>query len=160
MSALAIQPAVTARFWPKVDRGQPSECWHWRGAKSREGYGNFRLCGKVTLAHRVSLAIAGSAVTADHSVLHSCDNPRCVNPSHLRLGTHGENMAERNSKGRARGGALHGAAHPAARLDAAQVAEIRALAASKSMSQRLIGAQFGISQGHVSNLLNSKTWSA
>jgi DNA-binding CsgD family transcriptional regulator len=156
----APPPDAIARFWPKVDRGAPDTCWNWQGAKNPEGYGHFRLGGKVMLAHRFSILADGSPLTADKLVLHCCDNPSCVNPRHLRVGTHRENMAERNMKGRARGGSLTGSRHPGAKLTGAQVAEIRALAAGKVMSQRLIGERFGISQPHVSALLNYKSWSA
>ena len=93
-----------ARFWAKVQK--TDSCWLWTAAKNRFGYGRFMLNGKVVRAHRVAWTLAYGQIPEGAGfhgtcVLHLCDNPMCVNPSHLVLGTQGENCRDMASKGRA-----------------------------------------------------------
>ena len=86
---------------PTTGNIRGSRCWIWRRARSR-GYGIFSVQGRAVRAARSSLAIFSRArVPASSHVLHGCDTPLCVNPRHLRVGTHRENMADKVSKGRA-----------------------------------------------------------
>ena len=85
------------RFWEKVDKS--SECWNWLGVKSK-GYGQIKVNGKHRYAHRISWDLHYGVYLGNLDILHSCDNPSCVNPKHLSLGTHKENMADRDKKGR------------------------------------------------------------
>jgi len=88
------------RFWSKVDQSTSDHCWQWCGSRNAAGYGNFFWQGRVQKAHRVSVIISGRDPTG-FLVLHSCDNPSCVNPSHLRIGTQRENMRDMEERGRA-----------------------------------------------------------
>lgn len=99
---------IEQRFWAKVDKGEPDECWEWTGAKSR-GYGTITRDaadgGTTALAHRVSWEIHNGPIPKNMSyhgmvVAHSCDNPACVNPNHLWLGTQGQNLKDMIEKGR------------------------------------------------------------
>lgn len=97
---------VEQRFWSKVDKRGPDECWPWKGVRSSDGYGAFKIKGVFVGAHRVAYAIHAriSLEQIPAEVCHHCDNPPCVNPDHLFLGTHQDNMTDRNKKGRTRGG--------------------------------------------------------
>ncbi len=91
------------RFWSKVEKRAPDECWEWTARKDRAGYGEFHLCGKTSKAHRVSYSISNPLEDINGMcVLHKCDNPSCVNPSHLFSGTHQDNVADKCAKNRGR----------------------------------------------------------
>lgn len=94
------------RFWEKVDT-QSGPCWNWLGGTSNFGHGRFRT-GKASegmvLAHRFAWEDIMSPVPEEKLVLHKCDNPRCVNPQHLFIGTYKDNMQDMIRKGRNRGG--------------------------------------------------------
>lgn len=90
------------RFWSKVDRGEPSECWNWLGARSSNGYGNCRVAGKTVTASRVAAELSMGR-PPDGSVCHKCDNPLCCNPSHLFVSDVAGNLADMSLKLRGRG---------------------------------------------------------
>jgi hypothetical protein len=100
--------SLAERFWAKVDKDGPvhsvlgTPCWLWTGARDSAGYGNLKLRSFVTdKAHRVSWALNFGPIPDDAFVLHRCDNPPCVNPGHLYLGGHLENMADMVERDRA-----------------------------------------------------------
>lgn len=95
-------PTVDERFWAKVDRRGDDECWEWQAHTDRGGYGQFSPeRSRQVAAHRWSLAShTGKSIPQGMFVLHSCDNPACVNPAHLRLGDHADNMRDRKERGR------------------------------------------------------------
>lgn len=104
-------------FWGKVDKDNSNHfyenerCWIWIAYCNLKGYGVMRLGIKTELAHRVSWIIAHGEIPDNLDVLHHCDNPRCIRPSHIWLGTHQENMRDMMMKGR--GNQLSGDNHPA-----------------------------------------------
>lgn len=87
------------RFWSKVAIGSPDECWNWTSCKIR-GYGVMWHDGNNKRAPRISYFLAHGELPDDKVILHSCDNAACVNPAHLSLGSHTQNIAERHARGR------------------------------------------------------------
>lgn len=142
-----------SRFWPKVDKsGGPEACWPWTASRNLErgGYGQFG-CER---AHRVALELSGVDVPTGAHVLHSCDNPPCCNPTHLRIGSNTENIADMRSRARD----IKGSQSHLAKLTEADSVEIRRLYASGTMLQREIALRFGVNQVQVSRAIRGKTW--
>jgi len=145
--------SLAERFWSKVRKGPG--CWEWTGTKS-SGYG-YIIRGatgtKSERAHRVSWELhMGSSPGALH-VCHKCDNPGCVNPDHLFLGTMSENILDAYNKGRK----VKGENHPWARLGLADVLKIRE-AVSNGDSQRNIAKAMGVTQTTISMIARRETW--
>ena len=89
------------RFWNKVSKGGKDECWEWTAGKRHGGYGQFKLNNKMQVAHRLSWMWANNKdVPVGMLICHHCDNPSCVNPDHLFLGTNADNNRDCWSKGR------------------------------------------------------------
>lgn len=97
------KPSDEERFWSRVDRRGPDECWPWTGSRNPAGYGAFSRGGKRSNTHRVAWEMTHGPIPGRLHVLHACDNPPCCNPAHLSLGTHEDNMADMVAKGRGRG---------------------------------------------------------
>jgi hypothetical protein len=114
---------VIKRFWAKVDKsGGADACWPWTAAKLPAGYGRFGVCkGYVTTAHRIAYELAKGPIQPGLFILHTCDNPPCCNPAHLRAGTHDENMSDMRERSRSRAGSRN----VNAKLDEATVLLVR-----------------------------------
>ena len=132
--------ALAARFWAKVDKRGPDECWEWQ-AGFRRGYGRIGAGGdkgRVISAHRVAWNFAYGEISGDLCVCHHCDNRKCVNPSHLFLGTQAENIQDRHRKGRdARGVRYCPTIIPDSAIPGIRVS---------TESQRILARRFGVSQ--------------
>lgn len=89
-------------FWKRVDRRGDDDCWPWTGTKDRHGYGRLSHFKPVRGAHRLSYELATGVEPVGLVVCHSCDNPSCVNPRHLRAATQRDNIHEAIAKGRHR----------------------------------------------------------
>lgn len=148
--------SLDERFWAKVDRRGPDECWEWQARRNMHGYGTFQLQAKQSkLAHRVCWQITNGEIPDGISVCHRCDNPACVNPAHLFLGTHLDNMRDMFAKGRRT--AAHGNRHHWSKLCSCAVMAIRALA-SEGVSQRDLARRFGVSRNCARSIIHGETW--
>lgn len=135
-----------------ADRVQKTDnCWIWIGKRHTKGYGIATYRGQSMLAHRFSYELHyPSSTTADLNVCHTCDNPRCVRPDHLFLGTQTDNMADMYAKARH----AHGSRTPNAKLTDADVRDIRS---SKEINATL-ARYYGVTSGTISNIRRHKTW--
>lgn len=139
------------RFWSYVQKGDLDSCWEWTGQLCK-GYGEMRISRKKVLAHRYSFQLANGYMP-QNLVIHSCDNPPCVNPRHLREGTAAENSADMTKRSRQAARANNGKA----KLTDTQVQDIHKCY-ERGMTQVAIGKRFGVSQATVSSVLLGKAW--
>lgn len=151
---------VAERFWCRVDTSDENGCWPWRGAIRHGGYGQFWVDGRRrSYAHRVAYELAYGPITPGMVVCHQCDNPTCVRPTHLFLGTQNENLADGRAKGRMSAPPRHaGATHPRAKLTPAIVLEARQLYEAGGISQYELAARYGVSQTTMRYALSGKNW--
>lgn len=91
---------MKTNFESKFSRSGIGECWNWLSGCDGHGYGAFLVCGKQEMAHRFSYQFYIGEIPEGKCVLHRCDNPKCVNPNHLWIGTKGQNNTDRSNKGR------------------------------------------------------------
>ena len=90
------------RFWYKVIILNPNDCWNWTQYLDKDGYGSFYYDGTAMKAHRASYELQIGSIPQNMCVCHTYDNPSCVNPSHLFIGYHDDNMKDMKEKGRSR----------------------------------------------------------
>ena len=149
------------QFWSKVHK-DASGCWLWTAGKTTCGYGSIGVGTKVWTAHRLSWELNRSPIPEGLQVLHRCDVPACVNPDHLFLGTQLENIKDRDAKGRTfrgyRSDVGRGSKHAGAKLNEAQVAEIKSLLRSGETRTR-IARLFGVVPGTIGMIAVGKNWS-
>lgn len=144
------------RFWSKVQK--TDECWIWTAAASPLGYGRVGTPGrKISQAHRVAWILTNGDIPDGLCVLHRCDNPRCVRPDHLFLGTVADNNADKLAKGRQITGWCPGETNGNHELTEHQAREVlrRSLTGE---NQTKIAVEFGISQANVSAIKLRQTW--
>jgi hypothetical protein len=128
-----------------------SECHYWNGRADKLGYGRIQVNGKPMLAHRFSYALEHGECPATLKVRHRCDNPNCVNPAHLEIGTQADNIADMVARDRT----ASGEKHPSAKLTDAQVMELLSLA-NAGVQTGVLAERFGISKSHVSSLRHGR----
>ena len=156
---------ILKRFWKKVKR--TSTCWLWNAATCGGGYGIF-WAGVRIYAHRFSYFIANGKLARKLLVCHKCDNPPCVNPSHLFQTDHIGNLNDCRAKGRHAFGSRHGSkTHPdkflggtnlVVKLTPSKVLKIRRLYSSGKFSQYELGKRFGVHKRYIWLIVHRKTW--
>ena len=147
--------SMTERFESQFVRIPEAGCWIWMGAlKNKYGHGAFKLGGRsspVDFAHRVSWKLYLGDIPEGSYVLHHCDNPLCVNPDHLFLGSHKENMADMVAKDRQ----AKGSKCLQAKIDEKVAATIKQM---KETPTKVLASIFGISRQSVADILYGRTW--
>ena len=145
------------RFWAKVAKCSQDECWVWTACTcSRMGYGYLGIGGRGRgniMAHRLSYMLHVGEIADGQCVCHRCDNPLCVNPSHLFLGTRVENQGDMKQKGRSPAGERQGS-H---KLTEASVKKIREVYGSGPTHQDLADA-YGVSRSNIGCIVTRQTW--
>lgn len=148
---------IEDRFWEKVDKRDPDECWEWTAAKGTRGYGE--LANKPNppiAAHRLSYIIAHGSIPEGMDVCHSCDNPACCNPAHLWLGTHRDNMHDMYLKNRRK--AISGEQHRDAKFTNEQIRHIREMYKSGQYRLCELTRMFDISRTSMTKILKGLTY--
>ena len=140
------------RFWEKVDRKSENKCWEWLGG-CHSGYGHFSVHGKYVSSHRFSWELHFDKIPEGLLVCHYCDNRLCVNPKHLFIGTHADNMKDAVSKGRQ----SKGEGHNSTKLSFKDVLFIREKL-SLGVSDSQLSRDFGVWQTTIRDIRIGKTW--
>lgn len=154
------------RFWSRVDIREDNECWNWYGGKFKNGYGRFMCNGnRCYRVHRFSLELKlGRKLKPRHFneyALHTCDNPACVNPNHLFLGTSKDNVRDMMKKGRdnwKRGMDHKGIKGPNVKLDECSVKMIRAMWNKGDYTQHYLAKLFDVSRGAITGIIYRSRW--
>ena len=146
---------LSSRFWSRVEKRDGDGCWIWQGRLSANGYGAFDFRGRPQVASRFAYELTHGHVGGSLSVCHSCDNPQCVRPSHLWLGTHQQNVEDAKKKGRMPGGnGRKGSDINTSKLSPEQVTEIKTtLTPAKTLAER-----FGVSGTAIYAIRRGRNW--
>lgn len=147
------------RFWDKVTKGAPGDCWSWTASTTVFGYGKLLVDGRLLGAHRFSYELHNGKIGAGLWVLHRCDNPACVNPEHLFLGTPAQNVSDMDQKGRRKNRVSAGESNPSARLRVADVIEIRSALAKGEMARDLAD-KFSVSIALIRHIKCGRAWAS
>lgn len=170
INVLELPEEVIYNFQRRVEISLVSGCWNWKGLKSRFGYGvigksPYIRTGKKTYTHQLSWMIYNGEIPDGMFVCHHCDNPACVNPDHLFLGTPQDNVDDKMRKGRHKTRVHYGKSHPQHgtnskfhKLSDLDVQEIRKLKKDGS-TLRFIANKFGVAHGTINSIIQGRKWS-
>ena len=145
--------SVLDRLLAKVKKNPVTCCWEWTACRDRNGYGRFQVDGQTELAHRVSHELHHGKIPQGLLVCHRCDNPRCINPEHLFLGTQADNMADMNTRGRH--DPRKGTSNAWARLSNNDICAIRA---AIGVRQADLAKKYGVGQSQISRIRSGERW--
>ena len=152
---MKITLEIVERFHEKWELYKETGCWIWKASVAGRGYGQIKIPGTrhQIYAHRLSYLIHYGELPSDMEVCHTCDNPLCVKPSHLFLGTRKDNAIDMKKKDRH----LNGSLNAKAKLTEEQVRQIHLLS-SQGLSQGKLGKTFHVAQGTIFKILHGERW--
>lgn len=158
-----MRATLDERFWSKVDKRGEQECWLWTATRTSFGYGSFRI-GSLTdntrrkeMAHRVAYMLATKEeIPAGKVIMHSCDNPQCVNPAHLSVGTYSENGKAAYDRQRRYSTVKPGERHPRAKLSQQDVEYIREVGYAQTIRQ--LAEKFNVSRSTIDAVRRNVNW--
>ncbi len=146
---MSIKASVPFTEFLERNKSNPG-CWNWTKARGHDGYGRTKINGKTTIAHRAAFRIINKQYKKGIPLLHSCDNPACCNPLHLRFGTPKENYEDSRQRGRNSCGERNGLS----KLKESDVRQIRA----SDKPLRIIGEFYGIRWQYVWMIKQKRSW--
>jgi len=146
------------RFWSKVDKSAgPDSCWLWtRSCATNNGYGRFWIGDKHMIASRFVYELVHGPIPAGMEVCHHCDTPACVNPKHLFLGTHLDNMRDASAKHRIK--YAYGTDHPCSKLTNVQARHIRQEHAETGAPYHVLAKRYRVSETTIGRVLRNESW--
>lgn len=168
-TSINLNEQDTLRFWSKVDIKSESECWPWNAGRFTQGYGAFKLNGKLVKASRVAFTLSRGPIPDGMMVCHDCNNPCCSNPKHLFAGSNEDNMRHMVECGRSLVGDLNpmrihpefhvrGEKHLSSKLTTEKVLDIRARFDSGTATLTSLGREYGVTKQSISAIVKRKTW--
>lgn len=154
---------LSERFWRHVNKRSADECWEWRGHKLKTGYGTFNLNAsranrECTTAQRVAWHLTNGEIPQGKDICHRCDNPPCVNPAHLWVGTPKENTHDMIRKDRHRSGWVPGEKNGQSILTESDVLKIREHHSNDAYSRNELASIFGVSESAIKKVCYGYTW--
>jgi hypothetical protein len=159
-----MRGTLVERFWAKVDKSAgPGGCWLWMASTNNTGYGQTWKDGHKAKAHRIAWEFCLGPIPTGMLVCHHCDNPICVNPAHLFLGTVADNARDMAAKGRSAfqahpERAPHGERHWGAKLTETQVGAIRSAYAEGGVTQQELSLRYGVNESAINEIIHRKAW--
>jgi hypothetical protein len=156
-------------FWDMVDKSSPDGCWTWTGFLTPQGYGRFCVAGDNHPAHAYAYELTYGPIPPGLEALHKCDNPPCVRPDHIFIGTQGDNVRDCATKGRIASGdrnglrvhpeaALCGERNGHAKLTEPQVIAIRSAYVQGGVTLHTLAEQYRCTLSNICCIVNRRTW--
>ena len=147
---MTLAPDAIARLEAKVSKGGPGECWDWSASVDGKGRPKLKIGGRLWIAARLSYQVFKGPIPAGAVVRHTCDNERCCNPDHLLTGSQGDNIRDRDARGRTQ----QGEGHYRAKLTTAAVTAMR----QSTKTNAELAAEFGVSVRTAARARRGDTW--
>lgn len=157
-----VSASAAKRFWKKIAVRSEDECWEWHGKTIGIGYGAMGVGGRTISATRLAYFLYTGVDPYPFSVLHSCDNPRCCNGNHLRVGTQADNGKDMKDRGRTTKGrtlpCVSGSKNPSAKLTELQVREIKSGYSARRGVRAALARQYGVTWTVIDIIVKGRGW--
>jgi len=151
---------IKNRYWNYIDKREDDKCWNWLGSIDSDGYGQFTIGHNTFKSHRVMYILVYGKIGKDRLIIHSCDNPSCCNPKHLKEGTCKDNMIDKVNKGRDYSGVQNnqGELNPNCKLTMEDINKIRFMYRNGGITQKQLAKKFNVEQAHISRIILKRSW--